>query len=164
MRSRWCIGLTSSQPGTSRQESTRYERYSDSCPSGASPRRRRAGGYDFPRDREGLGNTSAGRALPLGRVTRIQPVSPSTALVGRNTEPSNRTSNRGPRIDHSRWQARTKLIMDDLSSSGTSMSAPLVSGAAALIREWLIKDHGMTKPSAALVKALLLNNTAPMYN
>ena len=50
-----------------------------------------------------------------------------------------------------------------LYSGGTSMSAPLVSGAATLIREWLFKDHGISKPSAALVKALLLNNTAPMY-
>jgi hypothetical protein len=39
----------------------------------------------------------------------------------------------------------------------------MVSGAAALVREWLNKANGETNPSAALVKALLLNNTASMY-
>ena len=48
-------------------------------------------------------------------------------------------------------------------SGGTSMSAPLVSGAAALVREWLIKANAVSNPSAALVKALMLNNTASMY-
>jgi hypothetical protein len=48
-------------------------------------------------------------------------------------------------------------------SGGTSMSAPMVSGAAALVREWLNRAYGVTNPSAALVKALLLNNTASMY-
>jgi hypothetical protein len=41
--------------------------------------------------------------------------------------------------------------------TGTSMAAPLVSGAAAVVREWLIKLAGVANPSAALVKALLLN-------
>jgi subtilisin family serine protease len=40
---------------------------------------------------------------------------------------------------------------------GTSMATPLVSGAAAVVREWLIKLVGVSNPSAALVKALLLN-------
>jgi hypothetical protein len=39
----------------------------------------------------------------------------------------------------------------------------MVSGAAALVREWLNKANGVTNPSAALVKALLLNNAATMY-
>ncbi len=48
-------------------------------------------------------------------------------------------------------------------SGGTSMAAPQVSGAAALVREWLNDEYGVTNPSAALVKALLLNNAASMY-
>ncbi len=40
---------------------------------------------------------------------------------------------------------------------GTSMATPLVAGCSALVREYLIKDHSLSKPSAALVKALLIN-------
>jgi subtilisin family serine protease len=46
--------------------------------------------------------------------------------------------------------------------SGTSMSAPVVSGLAALIRQWLAQSRGMVAPSAALVKALLLNGAADL--
>ncbi len=42
-------------------------------------------------------------------------------------------------------------------NTGTSMSTPLVSGAAALVREWLARLAGISNPSSALVKALLLN-------
>jgi serine protease AprX len=41
---------------------------------------------------------------------------------------------------------------------GTSMSAPLVSGCAALTREYYAKERGRS-PSAALVKATLINST-----
>jgi hypothetical protein len=41
-------------------------------------------------------------------------------------------------------------------SGGTSMATPLVAGAGALVREWLT-DRGATSPSAALIKATLLN-------
>ena len=40
---------------------------------------------------------------------------------------------------------------------GTSMATPLVAGCTALIREFVIKDQGIAQPSAALVKALLIN-------
>lgn len=49
---------------------------------------------------------------------------------------------------------------------GTSMATPLVSGCVALVREYLARQHGMDKPSAALVKALLINgarNVAGQY-
>jgi hypothetical protein len=39
---------------------------------------------------------------------------------------------------------------------GTSMATPLTSGAVALLREFLRKKLGVAKPSAALVKALLV--------
>jgi hypothetical protein len=41
---------------------------------------------------------------------------------------------------------------------GTSMSAPIVSGCAALVREYYVKDR-KHKPSAALLKATLINST-----
>lgn len=48
-------------------------------------------------------------------------------------------------------------------SGGTSMAAPLVSGAALICREILLKKRGITKPSAALMKALLMNSTVDMF-
>ena len=45
---------------------------------------------------------------------------------------------------------------DYLWSGGTSMSTPLVAGAAALVREYYTHTHGV-EPSAALVKATLAN-------
>jgi subtilisin family serine protease len=44
--------------------------------------------------------------------------------------------------------------------SGTSMATPMISGMAALVRQWLARDRAMETPSAALTKALLLNGAA----
>ena len=41
---------------------------------------------------------------------------------------------------------------------GTSMATPLVAGAAALMREYLISREGFASPSAALIKAALINS------
>jgi subtilisin family serine protease len=41
---------------------------------------------------------------------------------------------------------------------GTSMATPLTAGAAALMREYLIKEQGFSPPSAALIKAALVNS------
>jgi subtilisin family serine protease len=46
---------------------------------------------------------------------------------------------------------------DYVFSGGTSMSAPLAAGAAALVREGLQEKYGMADPSSAVVKAALLN-------
>jgi hypothetical protein len=47
-------------------------------------------------------------------------------------------------------------------SSGTSMACPITAGAAVLIRQFLIerKSH---QPSAALVKAMLINGATPLH-
>ena len=51
---------------------------------------------------------------------------------------------------------------DDYSySGGTSMATPLTAGMGALVREWL-QGQGAISPSAALVKATLLNTTEDM--
>ncbi len=47
-------------------------------------------------------------------------------------------------------------------NSGTSMATPLVAGSSALVREWLITKRGIRDPSAALIKAVLLNGTQDM--
>jgi hypothetical protein len=43
--------------------------------------------------------------------------------------------------------------------SGTSMSAPIVSGAAAIVREYYKNKKSFSTPSAALIKATLINGT-----
>ncbi|NJL32768.1 MAG: hypothetical protein HC893_01555 [Chloroflexaceae bacterium] len=45
---------------------------------------------------------------------------------------------------------------------GTSSATALTAGAAALVREWLVTVQELTNPSAALLKALLINGTASM--
>jgi serine protease AprX len=42
---------------------------------------------------------------------------------------------------------------------GTSMAAPYVAGCAALVREYFVKRAGWPTPSAALIKATILNGT-----
>lgn len=41
--------------------------------------------------------------------------------------------------------------------SGTSMSTPLVAGTTALIRQWYVETRDLANPSAALIKATLIN-------
>jgi serine protease AprX len=45
---------------------------------------------------------------------------------------------------------------------GTSMATPLVAGCAALVREYLAQERQITSPSAALVKAILINGAVPI--
>ncbi len=45
---------------------------------------------------------------------------------------------------------------------GTSMATPVAAGGAAIVRQWLAL-RGMTAPSAALVKAVLINTAHDMY-
>ena len=58
----------------------------------------------------------------------------------------------------SRCDDDTRFIFD----GGTSMASPLVAGCAALVREFLDKVHNLKNPSAALVKALLINGAQPL--
>ena len=51
---------------------------------------------------------------------------------------------------------------DYLYMGGTSMASPLVAGAAAVVREFYEVHHGVTTPSAALVKATLINGAVDM--
>ncbi len=48
-------------------------------------------------------------------------------------------------------------------SGGTSMSTPLVAGAAAIVREYLRKERQLTQPSAALVKGILMHTSEDLF-
>ena len=46
---------------------------------------------------------------------------------------------------------------------GTSMATPLVSGVAALTRQYFAEIHGVPNPSAALLKAAIINGAVSLY-
>lgn len=48
-------------------------------------------------------------------------------------------------------------------SGGTSMATPLVAGASALVRQWLIQKQNFLNPSGVLVKALLAITAQDLY-
>lgn len=45
---------------------------------------------------------------------------------------------------------------------GTSMATPLTAGSTALVREWLAKQRGINAPSAALMKAVMINGAVQL--
>jgi len=78
---------------------------------------------------------------------RIKPdvVAPGTFILSTR---SRDTSDNG-------WAASTDPLY--FFEGGTSMATPLVAGCAAVMREFAIKKKAIKKPSAALIKALLIN-------
>lgn len=48
-------------------------------------------------------------------------------------------------------------------SGGTSMSTPLVAGAAAVVRQYLKEERKMESPSAAMVKAILMHSAVDLF-
>lgn len=48
--------------------------------------------------------------------------------------------------------------------SGTSMSNPLTAGGAAVVRDYYNKARGVTNPSAALVKATIINSAVDLLD
>ncbi|KAH0172303.1 NAD(P)-binding protein, partial [Aureobasidium melanogenum] len=85
---------------------------------------------------------------------RIKPdvVAPGTAILSAKSRDCQPSSSFGKSVDPL-WQF----------STGTSMATPLVSGCAAVLREALVKN-GTTNPSAALLKALLINGSYAFHH
>lgn len=79
--------------------------------------------------------------------TRIKPdlVAPGTAILAARSAPSQ------PRFPETAFGSHYNY------NSGTSMAAPVAAGAAALVRQYYIAERGQQKPSAALLKATLIN-------
>lgn len=78
---------------------------------------------------------------------RIKPdlVAPGTVIV------STHSSNAEARSLYDKFDGQYMYL------SGTSQAAPVVAGAAAIIREFYAKDRAHSQPSAALIKATLIN-------
>lgn len=81
---------------------------------------------------------------------RIKPdvVAPGTYIL------STRSSRIAP--NNSGWSAYTPNFARYMYDGGTSMATPLTAGALALLRQFLRRKRGLPKPSAALLKALLV--------
>lgn len=58
------------------------------------------------------------------------------------------------------WGAYNK---DYVWSGGTSMATPLAAGAAAVARQYVVENRGITNPSGALMKAYLIHHAVDMY-
>ncbi|MFK8137133.1 MAG: S8 family serine peptidase [Bdellovibrionales bacterium] len=48
-------------------------------------------------------------------------------------------------------------------AGGTSMATPLTAGAAAVAREYLVKNRNLNDPSAALLKAVIMGTSTDLY-
>jgi subtilisin family serine protease len=88
---------------------------------------------------------------------RVKPdiVAPGTNVVSTKTHAANAYP-----VTSQLWGAH-ETNPNYVYSGGTSMATPLVAGAGALARQWLT-TRGITSPSAAAVKATLLNTTYDM--
>lgn len=84
---------------------------------------------------------------------RLKPelVAPGTNILSARSQVPKSDALWGVYNDHYVW------------SGGTSMSTPLVAGGAVVAREILIKKYGVSSPSAAMLKALLMNSAKDMF-
>lgn len=87
------------------------------------------------------------------RQNRIKPdvVAPGTAILS--------THSRDARVG-SFWGSSTDPLFCFM--GGTSMSTPLVAGCAAVVRQFLTRERNTPNPSAALMKAFLINGATEM--
>jgi serine protease AprX len=98
---------------------------------------------------EGMAAFSS-RGLTQDRRCKPDVVAPGTAILSTRSRLATSTG----------WQlSQDPLYFFD---GGTSMATPLVAGCVAIVRESLAKVHGVNNPSAALLKALIINGAHSM--
>lgn len=98
-------------------------------------------------DRNGMAPFSSRGPADDGRI-KPDMVAPGTNIL------SNRSHVPGANPLWGTYNANPNYVF----SGGTSMATPIAAGAGTLVREWL-GLHGFAQPSAALLKATLLNTT-----
>jgi serine protease AprX len=112
------------------------------------------GGFGFPADpiaSDLVANNAEGMAAFSSRGPtqdgRCKPdvVAPGTAILSTRSRVATGTG----------WQASNDPLY--FFDGGTSMATPLVAGCVALVREYLAKTQARNNPSAALLKALIIN-------
>jgi serine protease AprX len=112
------------------------------------------GGFGFPSDpiaSDLVANNAEGMAAFSSRGPtqdgRCKPdvVAPGTAILSTRSRLATGTG----------WQASNDPLY--FFDGGTSMATPLVAGCVALVREYLAKTQARNNPTAALLKALIIN-------
>lgn len=95
----------------------------------------------------------SGRGPTLDGRVKPDVVAPGSCILGA-------ASRRGPREPDSTYGTS----VDDLYrfGGGTSLASGFVAGACAVIRGWLRTERGISRPSAALVKAVLICGATPL--
>jgi len=85
---------------------------------------------------------------------RIKPdvVAPGTDVISTRSSIGNITYSWGA------YSANAKYCF----MGGTSMATPLIAGTAALLRQYAVERGGVTNPSAALLKAMLVGGACPL--
>jgi hypothetical protein len=101
-------------------------------------------------DASGMAAFSSRGPTPEGRI-KPDLVAPGTSIL----------STRSAALATPPTVSGTSSDDDFFFDSGTSMATPLVAGCAAVLRETLVKN-GMGTPSAALIKALLINGAVEL--
>ncbi len=109
-------------------------------------------GGDYLSDNEDGMAAFSSRGCQLAARWKPEVVAPGTNVVSCRTQDPNAPADLLWGTGGLTGAAATNYVF----SGGTSMSAPLVTGAAALVREYF-QRQGSANPSAALVKATLVN-------